>query len=513
MQKLINKGIENVIPTMLEAFEKAQTAKAEAKAKGKGKEHTPPNSEHNESNHTVSIIKEHSKTHSHQEHAKAPVIPQVTVMLIATNHVDYMTKMLEYARLVPHLATPESNLIKRYIYGLVSGTTDPFLKEKDNPVFPYAKSARRSIRGNVNIIPQQHVLTAKELVNTLTNAREGKRSHVTTVGKLGTSKIQVSRSLNGCSITLYGHVVPVQLLPMEVAGFDIVLGIDWLATNQAHILCDQKAIELHMPSGEMIKIKGDESTNPVGLISMMKAMKYFQKGYLAYLIYLTASNPERELKDVPIISKYPYVFPVELPGIPLDREVEFQINIVTIKNRYPLPRIDDLFDQLHGARCFSKIDLQSGYHQLKVQEDDVSKIAFRTRYGHFEFMVMSFGLTNAPTTFMDMVNRIYERRIQVDPAKIEAISNREVSKNPTEVRSFLGLTGYYRRFIKDFSRIYVPLITLTRKVIKYEWGPKQDEAFETLKRKLTQAPILSLPEGNEGFVVFCDASHTGLGCI
>ena len=208
-----------------------------------------------------------------------------------------------------------------------------------------------------------------------------------------------------------------------------------------------------------------------------------------------------------------------------------ELNKVTIKNRYPLPRIDDLFDQLQGTCYFSKIDLRSGYHQLKVHEDDIPKTAFRTRYGHYEFTVMPFGLTNAPAAFMDMMNRICKpyldkfvivfiddiliysktqedhathlrvlleilrqeqlyakfskcefwlsevqflghvinaQGIQVDPAKIEAILKWEVPKSPTEVRSFLGLAGYYRRFIKDFSRIAIPLTSLTRKLVKYE---------------------------------------------
>ncbi|KAJ9564890.1 hypothetical protein OSB04_000856 [Centaurea solstitialis] len=220
-----------------------------------------------------------------------------------------------------------------------------------------------------------------------------------------------------------------------------------------------------------------------------------------------------------------------------------ELNKVTVKNRYPLPRIDDLFYQLQGAAWFSKIDLRSGYHQLKVKEADVSKTAFRTRYGHFEFLVMPFGLTNAPAAFMDLMNRvcrpmldksvivfidgilIYSKTkeehvthlrevlevlrreqlyakfskcafwlqevqflghivnregIKVDPSKIEAVMSWEVPKTPSEIRSFLGLA---------------------------------EEAFETLKRKLCEAPVLTLPEGVEDMSVYCDASHLGLGCV
>ncbi|KAJ9535388.1 hypothetical protein OSB04_un001497 [Centaurea solstitialis] len=253
-----------------------------------------------------------------------------------------------------------------------------------------------------------------------------------------------------------------------------------------------------------------------------------------------------------------------------------ELNKLTVKNRYPLPRIDDLFDQLQGAAWFSKIDLRSGYHQLKVREEDVHKTAFRTRYGHFEFIVMPFGLTNAPAAFMDLMNRvcrpmldrsvivfiddilIYSKSkeehvehlrevlevlrkeklyakfskcdfwlqevqflghlvnregIKVDPAKVEAVMKWETPKTPTEVRSFLGLAGYYRRFIQDFSKIAVPLTRLTRKSERFVWGEEQEAAFDTLRRKLCEAPVLTLPEGVEDLTVYCDASYHGLGCV
>ncbi|GJU09892.1 putative reverse transcriptase domain-containing protein [Tanacetum coccineum] len=253
-----------------------------------------------------------------------------------------------------------------------------------------------------------------------------------------------------------------------------------------------------------------------------------------------------------------------------------ELNKLTIKNRYPLPRIDDLFDQLQGSRYFSKIYLRSGYHQLCVHEDDIPKTAFRTRYGHFEFTVMPFGLTNAPAVFMDLMNRvckpyldkfvivfiddilIYSKTkedhevhlglvlellrkeklyakfskcefwlqevhflghvvnqngIHVDPSKIEAVKNWKTPTTPSEIRSFLGLAGYYRRFIANFSKIAKPLTSLTQKNQKYVWGVEQEEAFQTLKNNLCDAPILTLPDGVEDFVVYCDASNQGLGCV
>ncbi|KAH0670766.1 hypothetical protein KY290_026160 [Solanum tuberosum] len=168
-----------------------------------------------------------------------------------------------------------------------------------------------------------------------------------------------------------------------------------------------------------------------------------------------------------------------------------QLNKVTIKNKYALPRIDDLFDQLQDASCFSKMDLRSGYHQLRVRECDIPKTAFRTRYGHYEILVMSFGLTNAPTMFMDLMNRVFKpyldmfvivfidviliysrneddhashlRGIRVDTQKIEAVQNCPRPTSTTDIRSLLGLAGYYRRFIEGFSSISSPLTKLTQK--------------------------------------------------
>ncbi|GJZ63216.1 putative reverse transcriptase domain-containing protein [Tanacetum coccineum] len=192
-----------------------------------------------------------------------------------------------------------------------------------------------------------------------------------------------------------------------------------------------------------------------------------------------------------------------------------ELNKLTIKNRYPLPMIDDLFDHLQGSQYFSKIDMRFEYHQLRMHEDDILKTAFRTRYKHFEFTVMPFGLTNAPAVFIDLMNRvcrpylekfvivfiddtlIYSRTkeehethlrhvingdgIHVDPSKIEAVKNWEASRIPSEVRSYLGLAGYYRRFIENFYKIAKPLTMLTQNNKTYVWGELQEEAFQISK--------------------------------
>jgi len=253
-----------------------------------------------------------------------------------------------------------------------------------------------------------------------------------------------------------------------------------------------------------------------------------------------------------------------------------QLNKYTIKNRYPLPRIDDLINQLRGALVFSKIDLRSGYQQIRVKAEDIPKTAFRTRYSHYEYQVMPFGVTNAPAVFMDYMNRIFhpfldsfvvvfiddiliysktfeehekhliavlqilkdkklyaklskcefwleeikflghiisKEGVSVDPTKVEAVLQWEPPKSVTEIRSFLGLAGYYRRFIEGYSKIAMPLTQLTKKGQRFEWTENCENSFQELKKRLTTSPVLALPDPNGHFVIFCDASKMGLGCV
>ncbi|GJX65396.1 putative reverse transcriptase domain-containing protein [Tanacetum coccineum] len=235
------------------------------------------------------------------------------------------------------------------------------------------------------------------------------------------------------------------------------------------------------------------------------------------------------------------VFPEDLPGLPPMRQVEFQIDLVpgvapvarapyrlapselqelwifrmcidyrelnklTVKNRYPLWRIDDLFDQLQGSRVYSKIDLRSGYHQLRVWEEDIPKTAFRTRYGHYEFQVMSFGLTNAPVVFIDLMNRVCKPYLDkfmivfIDDILIYSGSEEEHAEHLKLILELLKKEELYAKFSKcEF------------------WLSKSEKAeasFQLLKQKLCSAPILALPEGSENFVVYCDASRKGLGAV
>jgi hypothetical protein len=252
------------------------------------------------------------------------------------------------------------------------------------------------------------------------------------------------------------------------------------------------------------------------------------------------------------------------------------LNDITVKNSYPLPRIDELFDRLQGARYFSKFDLRSGYHQIRVKAEDVPKTAFRTRYGHYEFLVLPFGLTNAPATFMHLMHQTFREqlddfvivflddilvysktlvehevhvrkvldilreqklyakeskcelfRTEVDflghivgrgglrmmEDKVAAVQAWPVPSTISHVRSFLGTIGFYRKFIPAFSSVASPLSDLTKDGATFEWGPTQRGAFETLKSLAAAQPVLILPDPNLPYVVHTDASGFATGAV
>nr|GEX36565.1 hypothetical protein [Tanacetum cinerariifolium] len=235
----------------------------------------------------------------------------------------------------------------------------------------------------------------------------------------------------------------------------------------------------------------------------------------------------------------------DLSGLPPARQVEFQIDLVpgatpkdgsfwmcidyhelnklTVKNQYLLLRVDDLFDQLKGSRVYSKIDLRFGYHQLRVPEEDIPKTTFRTRYGHYEFQVMPFGMTNASAIFMDMMNWVFKSYL--DRFVIVFIDDILIySKSRKEHEGYLKLI---LRLLKkeEFEGIHIdpakiesikdwaPMTKLTQKSAKFDWGEKAEAVFRLLKQKVYSASILALPEGSENCVVYCDASHKGLGVV
>ncbi|GJZ04680.1 putative nucleotidyltransferase, ribonuclease H [Tanacetum coccineum] len=394
--------------------------------------------------------------------------------------------------------------------------------------------------------------------------------------------VEIDKVIKGCKLEIKGHVFDIDLIPFGHASFDVIIGMDWLSNHKDEIIYHEKVMRIPLLDGKVLRVLEERPEEKARLLMSAKASDKKQEEIVVVRdfpevfpdefsrlapLWEIEFRIELILGAVPI-AKSPYrLAPSELEellgqlkelfdkgfirpsSLPWGAQVFFvkkkdgsfrmcidyrELRKLTVKNRYPLPRIDDLFDQLQGSQFLSKIDLRSGYHQLRVHEDDIPKTAFRTRYGHFEFIVMPFGLTKAPAIFLDVMNRvcryyldkfvivfiddilIYSKTrekhvehlrlalkllrkeklyakfsncefwlrevqflghvingngIHVDPSKIEAVKNWKAPRTPSEVHSFLGLAGYYRR------------------------------------------PVLALPDGPKDFVVYCDASGLGLGCV
>ncbi|GKC32499.1 putative reverse transcriptase domain-containing protein [Tanacetum coccineum] len=361
--------------------------------------------------------------------------------------------------------------------------------------------------------------------------------------------VSTNTILEGCTLNLLNHVFEIDLMSIELGTFDVIIGMDWLVKHDVIIVCGEKVVRIPYGSKRLI-VEGNKGVPRLKVISCIKARKYIEQGCHLFLAHVTESkSKEKRIKDVSMVRDFPEVFPEEFPGLPPPRQVEFRIDLVpgaapVERAPYRLERSEmkELSVQLQellekgfirpslspwGApvlfvkkkvgsfricsSVYSKIDLRSGYHQLRIKEEDIPITAFRTRYGHFEFQVMPFGLTNAPAVFMDLMNRVckpyldkfvivftddilvYSKDeeehgkhlkiilellkkdrlyakfskcdfwldsvqflghvidrsgVHVDPAKIEAIKSWAAPTTPTEVRQFLGLAGYYRRFIE-----------------------------------------------------------------
>ncbi|GKB48205.1 putative reverse transcriptase domain-containing protein [Tanacetum coccineum] len=337
--------------------------------------------------------------------------------------------------------------------------------------------------------------------------------------------IKINTIIRGCTLNFLDYPFNINLMPVELGSFDVIIGMDWLSKYHAVIDCAEKIVHLSgLPPTRQVEFQ---------INLMLDAASVVRAPYrLAPSEMKDLSEQLQELSDKGFIrpSSSPWGAPVLFVK---KKDGSFrmcidyrELNKLTVKNRYPLPRIDDLFDQLQGSSVYSKIDLRSGYHQLRVREEDISKTEFRTRYGHYDFQVMPFGLTNAPAVFMDLMNRVCKPYL--DKFVIVFIDDILIySKNMKSIlRQFWNFLGRrsctlnslnvnfgFLRFIEGFSKITKPMTKLTQKKVVIEWGDKQEAAFQTLKHKLCSAPILTLPQGAENFIVYCDASHKGLGVV
>nr|CAH66013.1 OSIGBa0093M15.3 [Oryza sativa] len=412
---------------------------------------------------------------------------------------------------------------------------------------------------------------------------------------------------------------PSSLILLESKDLDVILGIDWLSRHRGVIDCANRKVTLTNSNGETVSFFASSPKSHGGVLNQvaLQEIPIVQDYPDVFPEDLSGMPPKRDIefridlvpgtnpihkrpyrmaanelaevkKQVDDLLQKGYIRPSTLPwGAPVifvEKKDHTQrmcvdyraLNEVTIKNKYPLPRIDDLFDQLEGATVFSKIDLRSGYHQLRIREEDIPKTAFTTRYGLFECTVMSFGLTNAPAFFMNLMNKVFMEYLDkfvvvfiddiliysktkeeheehlrlaleklrehqlyakfskcefwlsevkflghvissggvaVDPSNVESILSWKQPKTVSEIRSFLGLVGYYRRFIENFSKIARPMTRLLQKEVKYKWTEDCEQSFQELKKRLVTAPVLILPDSRKGFQVYCDASRHGLGCV
>ncbi|GJY68983.1 putative reverse transcriptase domain-containing protein [Tanacetum coccineum] len=582
--------------------------------------------------------------------------------MVRAGHAAYTYRFHELARLVPHLVTPESRKIERYVYGLAPqihemvAVTEPKTMQKGVQIGALTDEAVRN--GSIKKVEKRGNVgePSKDKNGRDDNKRNKTRNaFATTTNPLGRENAGAWPKCTTCNsyhapggpcrtsfnYNRLGHLkrdcrfMPRNVNPVNVRNptparkachecsstdhlkpacprlnraqgpggnhpNQVVAnneGMDWLSNHKAVIVCHEKLVRIPLLDGKVLRVLGERPKEKARLL-------------------MSAKVGDKKQEEIVVVRDFFEVFPDDLSGLPLLREIEFRIELIpgavpiakspyclapseleelsgqlkelqdkafirpssspwgasvlfvkkkdgsfrmcidyrelnklTVKNCYLLPRINDLFDQLQGSQFFSKINLRSGYHQLRVHEDDIPKTTFRTRYGHFKFTVMPFGLTNAPAVFMDLMNivcrpyldkfvivfiddiliysktreehvehlrlvlellkrenmyakfykcELWLREVQflghvingngihVDPSKIKAVKNWKAPRTSSKVSSFLGLAGYYRRFIENFSKIAKSLTILTQK---------------------------SLLDGPEDFVVYCDASGLVLGCV
>ncbi|GKD99407.1 putative reverse transcriptase domain-containing protein, partial [Tanacetum coccineum] len=305
-------------------------------------------------------------------------------------------------------------------------------------------------------------------------------------------------------------------MPVELGSFGVIIDMDWLANHHTVIVCDDNIVRI--PYGdEVLIVQGDRSgKGKKSKLSIISCTKTQNAAPVARAPYRLAPSKLQELSNKRFIrpSSSPWGAPVLFEK---KKDGSFQmcidyrkLNKLTMKNRYPLPRIDDLFDQLQGSRVYSKIDLRSGYHQLRVREKDILKTAFKTRYGHYEFQVMPFGLTNAPASEDEHAEHL--------KSILELLKKEELYAKFLKCEFWLSKVQFLGHVI-DSEGIHVNLAKI--KSIKDWASPKTlteiqqflEATFQLLKQNLCSAPILALPEGSENFVVYCDASRKGLGAV
>ncbi|GKB38057.1 putative reverse transcriptase domain-containing protein, partial [Tanacetum coccineum] len=463
--------------------------------------------------------------------------------MFGVGHATYTDRFHELARLVPYLVTPESKKIERYVYGLAAqihgmvAATEPKTIQKAVQISG-ALTDEAVKNGSIKKVEKRGNVgeSSKDKSGRDDNKRTRTRNafaaspvgrenmgawpnfvSTTFIPPLGIEPselgfryeieiasgqlVEIDNVIKVCKLEIEGHVFDIDLIPFGHGNFDVIIG--------------------EKPKENMRQLK-------------------------------SAKVSDKKQEEIVVVRDFSVVFPDDLSGLPPLREIEFRIELIpratpiakspyclapselqelsrqlkelqdkgfiqlssspwgaplTVKNHYPLPRIDDLFDQLQWSQFFSKIDLRSGYHQLRVHEDYIPKTAFRTRYGHFEFIVMPFGLTNAPTVFMDLMNRVCRPYLDkfvivfIDDILIYSKTREKHVKHLRLVLELLKKEELYAKFSK--CEFWLREVQFLRHLIN----------GIGIKDKLCNALVLALPNRPEDFVVYCDAPRIGLGCM
>ncbi|WMV49430.1 hypothetical protein MTR67_042815 [Solanum verrucosum] len=348
----------------------------------------------------------------------------------------------------------------------------------------------------------------------------------TPVGK----SVIVTHVYRACPILFMGLQTWADLVILDMTDFDIILGMTLLSPYFALLNCNTKSVTLEIMGRERLECEGVYKPKQAKIISSIRARKLVGQGCLAYIRDVEVESPSIEY--IHMVSKFREVFPTDFSAMPLDRDIDFCIDLEPDTRPISIPPYRMALTKLRELKAQSKsflikdsfaLVLPRGVLQscllrkmmLKIRPEDVPKTAFRTRYRHYEFLVMSFGLTNAPATFMSLMNGVFKafldsfvivfiddilvyskiskEGVMVDSQKIDAVMNWVRPSSVTEVRSFVGLTSYYHRFVKKIASIATHLINLTKKEVPFKWNEKFEESFQKLKTLLTTTPILALP--------------------